>query len=217
MIQSVGKNDYSSLFALDGLASLKEEQAILPLLDMFSSARPGIQLKIIETLGRINNKKATFALIELVKSSDRDIQIAAITALGRIADPDSYELISGLVTNPDVNVARAAICTLGMLRNPRAVPLLLRCMTFPNARLIIEASSAIKSSIDFSGLLNLLQEHGGIHSFAVQCPIPWMVYEMLYSYVAVSPPNVWSDCADDLADLTAMISRPTVRLDVNPG
>lgn len=205
LLRAVIEDSDATFFALAALESIKEPESVEPLLEILPIVRSGLQLKIIGTLARLGDKRATVPLVTMLQSADTAVQRATVAALGRIADKDAFEPLNSLVQEGNATLRRAAVNALAKLRDPRALESLLDCLKFPDRNLIVSTASAIKSCADFPRLLTALDRKGGPYSFALSCPMPWVVYDILYSYIAISPRNLWLDRTLDFADLTVAI------------
>ena len=205
LVGEVEQDGDATHFALAAIESLREVAAVGPLLGIMRGARSALRLRIVNALGRVGDRRATPTLVGLLESPDPAVQAAAALALGRIGDPEACEPVGALALADTAIVRRAAVDALAMLRDSRAAGPLLDCMLIPDPQLIPKAASALRSSVDLEGLLRALDAHGGARAFALSCPMPWHVYELVYSYVAPGAPGAWSQHSEQFAALTAAI------------
>jgi HEAT repeat protein len=207
LLTAVRDDKDAAFFALAALASLRESESVPILLEILPNVRSALQLRIVSALGHIGDKRSTQALVNLLRQPDIEIQSAAVLALGRIGDVTAFEPLGELVETENATVRRALVQAFGMLRNERAVNFLLHCLRIPDPYLIHGAISAIKSSVDFTGLIKAIADLGGVCTFALSCPTPWTVYDLFHAYAINSPTSSWIQETDEFTELLTVMHR----------
>jgi HEAT repeat protein len=158
-------NSMARAQAVDALARIGGEAAIMGLIEALKDSDPTIEIKAIEALGKVGNDRAVGPLVDALASDNPKIWLAAHDAiyhlksdnidpllaalshhdrrgranaaglLGLIGDKRAAEPLAALLKGRDATLRKAAAIALGQLKDRRAVQPLIKLLKDDGDRL----------------------------------------------------------------------------------
>lgn len=123
----------SALF--DIVRSENRNQAVEPLLRIWSNASPWLKAEIAKTLGEIGDSSAINILLEGLNSPRSALREAVVEALVKFKEPSTVETLIDLLHDPEDEVQARTATALARIGDPRAIQPLLeflqRCDQYP--------------------------------------------------------------------------------------
>lgn len=114
---SADEHPYTRMFAIKGLAALKNRAAIPILLPLLSGRDRVLAIEAVVALGRIGDPTVIPALLAGIRdrSADPRLRAEATTALGSIRAPGVNDLLLDLLSDPQSEIRAAALGALAAL------------------------------------------------------------------------------------------------------
>jgi HEAT repeat protein len=128
--------------AAGGLAALKDERAIEPLLGLFDDPDNDVCWRVGRAMHAFGDKGFQ-ALSQALKHENEDIRSTAAWALGGFEASQSLPLLLQALEDPSDDVRYYAVRALGELGDPQALPALLKTLEDPDVDVRAEALGAM--------------------------------------------------------------------------
>jgi len=113
--------------AIEALGTMKQVEAIGPLIKLFGDKNWNIRMKAADALGKIG-KPAVDMLLIAINNEDSDFRQNACQALGEIKDNRAVESLINALQDDDSLVRRVAADALGKINDDRAVEPLINAL-----------------------------------------------------------------------------------------
>jgi len=130
--------------AVSLLGNIKDERAVLPLIDELKSDVTAIRDNAVVALGNIKDKRAVPLLTEMLQNPKEDdaVRANAITSLAKIADSSASTAILGALKSDNETIRQNAVIATGDLPIMGAVDELLSIVRDLNELVALRASAA---------------------------------------------------------------------------
>ena len=114
-----------------GLGSIKDVQAVNPLVALLSDNTERVRIAAIRSLGEIGNLTAIEPLLPLLQENSPLVRAAVIIALSQLPDSRAFASIVVSLFDSDDEVRRNAAAAIGNLDDARALQPLIECLNDP--------------------------------------------------------------------------------------
>lgn len=137
---------------IDALRRLRDDRAVLPLVEMLRHPRETIRARAAEALGQIGDPVAVDSLIDLLQRDfNAKVQAAAAKALGELKDPQAIPALEQALQH-STHVRCKALIALGEIGGRRALRSLIELTEDPAPTVRYHAANCLAKAGDRSAL-----------------------------------------------------------------
>ena len=162
LIRILSESEPVCLLAAQALGSLKAEQAVAPLINMFQyrAGHTTFQQTILISLGMIGGPDGYAFVFDKLKDLNKKIRESAIQAMGLFGNPEAFETLFEISKTEEIYLAAQAVKSLGQLGDKRALEPLLNLLNSDNWFFQLSAVKGLgdlKDLAAFESLMYFLQ------------------------------------------------------------